>query len=786
MVANTLWDEISSDDDASELHMEEGRDIVAIRDVEAGGYLQPCRMIHADNQEVEVIQENVCVSLAQAESEESKDKYTSLSYQEKVNDVLKDSFIKHSDHEISLVSSKDQKAIKVCLSMEQAYNSSTSTDSTQEASEPTSKDLDDEKSTVKYPSFPQKLMRSVCTKTQKIYEVNIKSRISKENPSSQDFLGKMWTKTQTFHMVNIKSKPNRKRLLWGMLALGGVISIICLARVGAMHRRNVNTNPALFGNNTPSPTAGNSDSNFENDTKEQVAEQTGPTSGAEPGDVLNDTSPVATESSKEQQNSTTSQEDELSKEASNNDENQQQTKPTKETIPSESLPESEYYYYYYYDDDDHDPTSTKPVTYRPGRLVASQKYPDLRVSVGMECDLVAQTGQPVHYRNGTYSRDVFHPRPDAAGVFKDPSGGWIYVSNSEDSAGQGGVAAIHFDKNGHTTQYQNLIPRGFTRDNCGGGMMPWNTWVSCEEHMGFINASDPRKGQCWQVDPTGQRPPEKTVLGMDGDYNGLGGGNFESVAVDYRDVMQPRFFVTEDRKDGALRRYTPGPEAIKEANGLDNPWVLLHRFDGGSFEYLVLVEVHENLQIHKNASSNIQNDEWIVKRGTFAWTTNKVRGRSHATEYFPYTEGIEVVGNILYFVSKSLKLLYTLDLDMKTFVATSTRHGNIFDGQPDQVRTILGTHSGILYTYFTEDSGSNKKISNGIHGRDQYHRTFTIIEGRGHFLGDETTGLSFSPDLKFMYVAWQKHGSLFSCFRLDGQSFVGRVIDTRYHHSMQS
>jgi len=201
MVANTLWDEISSDDDASELHMEEGRDIVAIRDVEAGGYLQPCRMIHADNQEVEVIQENVCVSLAQAESEESKDKYTSLSYQEKVNDVLKDSFIKHSDHEISLVSSKDQKAIKVCLSMEQAYNSSTSTDSTQEASEPTSKDLDDEKSTVKYPSFPQKLMRSVCTKTQK------KFTRSTSNQGSQ-------RKIHHLRIFWVKCGPKPKRFTW--------------------------------------------------------------------------------------------------------------------------------------------------------------------------------------------------------------------------------------------------------------------------------------------------------------------------------------------------------------------------------------------------------------------------------------------------------------------------------------------------------------------------------------------------------------------------------------------
>ena len=56
----------------------------------------------------------------------------------------------------------------------------------------------------------------------------------------------------------------------------------------------------------------------------------------------------------------------------------------------------------------------------------------------------------------------------------------------------------------------------------------------------------------------------------------------------------------------------------------------------------------------------------------------------------------------------------------------------------------------------------------------------------------ETTGLSFSPDMKHMYVAlqggaegssWPHPGVIFDIYRLDGHPFGGRSLDIKYHAS---
>lgn len=205
----------------------------------------------------------------------------------------------------------------------------------------------------------------------------------------------------------------------------------------------------------------------------------------------------------------------------------------------------------------------------------------------------------------------------------------------------------------------------------------------------------------------------------------------------------PHFFVTEDAERGALRRFTPSV-----ANWTD-PWNLLH--GPGSLEYLVL-ELGEG------------------GRGTYRWTTDREEGKKSAKKIYPFSEGIDVYRNQLFFTTKERKELFILDLDGNTFERKSTRSG-VFDGEPDQVKRIVG--DGLLY--FCEENGS----ANGVHARDQNGWFFTVFEADD--FNDETTGLAFSPDAKHMYVSFQHTGQIYDIWREDGLPFTGQTLNVRYH-----
>jgi hypothetical protein len=369
--------------------------------------------------------------------------------------------------------------------------------------------------------------------------------------------------------------------------------------------------------------------------------------------------------------------------------------------------------------------------YSAGKLTV-QKL-GLLLSEGLDARLIAKSGERVTYADGSESIQMFHKNPDAGATFSDDrednEGGWIYVSNSEVSDGKGGVGAITFDKDGHIIGYKVLLKSSSM--NCGGGRTPWDTWVSCEE-VG-------RTGQIYQVDPTGRKAPQVLTLGSEG-------GRWESFAYDVRDRIQPRFFVTEDHRMGALSRFTP------HNPNWDEPWSMLH--GNGEVHYLLLFP-----QGHGD-------------HGTFGWTENKSRAKTNAQNHYPMTEGIDVNGSQLFFVCKQVKQIFTLDLDRGTYTRMSTVYG-LFDGAPDQVERILEGSSDMLY--FTEEGGKHA----GVHALDQNGSFFTILESPVY--NDETTGLSWSPDGRIMYIAYQFTGLLFAIWRRDGAPFHQSQLDVKSH-----
>ena len=368
------------------------------------------------------------------------------------------------------------------------------------------------------------------------------------------------------------------------------------------------------------------------------------------------------------------------------------------------------------------PTPRAPVTkFVLGTLTAQKD--GIRLSQGLTARIIAETGEFVRYTSpdATVSASTrrFHAIPDGADIFELPDGGYVYTSNSEIDNGGGGVYGIELDKEGRIRNYKALLTG--TDRNCNGGRTPWNTWVSCEEVPG---------GQCWQVDPTGTRESQITVMG------GTSGGSFEAFAFDARDPTATSYYVTEDSENGALRRYRPP---------INTPlrWDLLHG-SGGTLDYLELV------------SSN-----------TFRWTTSLSVAQTSAQTYFPNSEGIAVQNGKLHFVSKVPKLLYSLDLNALTYTVVSTKTstlpgGGIFADQPDH---LLAASSGALI--LTEDGGSTP-------GLFVYDGSKFLSYFESNYSNDEIVGIAFSPDKKIMYAVVQDAGLVFQISRDDGQSFDGR------------
>jgi len=102
----------------------------------------------------------------------------------------------------------------------------------------------------------------------------------------------------------------------------------------------------------------------------------------------------------------------------------------------------------------------------------------IEISEGLMVRQIAKFGEQVQYVDGNKSNKNFHAWLDGAGVAPLPGGEWVYISNSEDDDGNGGVYGVYFNKHGEVINYKTLLSG--TTWNCGGGMTPWNTWVSCE------------------------------------------------------------------------------------------------------------------------------------------------------------------------------------------------------------------------------------------------------------------------------------------------------------------
>ena len=120
------------------------------------------------------------------------------------------------------------------------------------------------------------------------------------------------------------------------------------------------------------------------------------------------------------------------------------------------------------------PSAVVKETYIPGNLTRQEA--GLLLSEGLLTRIIATSGEPVQYQDGTFSTITYHGSPDFGATFPDTrpfnEGGWVYASNSEmEEAGKGGVGALTFNSEGNIIDYRMVLVN--TTMNCGGGKTPW-------------------------------------------------------------------------------------------------------------------------------------------------------------------------------------------------------------------------------------------------------------------------------------------------------------------------
>ena len=80
--------------------------------------------------------------------------------------------------------------------------------------------------------------------------------------------------------------------------------------------------------------------------------------------------------------------------------------------------------------------------------------------------------------------------------------------------------------------------------------------------------------------------------------------------------------------------------------------------------------------------------------------------------------------------------------------------------------------------YFCKDGGPDRDIC----GREKTGNIFTVVKSAGYNDDStESTGLAFSPDGMFMYVAYQEESHVYAFWRTDDQPFDAAVAEIKYH-----
>ena len=321
---------------------------------------------------------------------------------------------------------------------------------------------------------------------------------------------------------------------------------------------------------------------------------------------------------------------------------------------------------------------------------------DVRLPAGFRSRIIARSSEPVISGQGY----LWHAAPDGGACFGREDGGWIYVSNSEVQP-NGGAGAIVFNASGEVMDAYPILEN--TRRNCAGGATPWGSWLSCEE------VDD---GLVWECYLDGQRPAVVRAA--------LGVFNHEAVAVD---VEHNHLYLTEDRPDGCLYRFTADSTA---SDGYPD-------LAAGRLEVAVRAAGQETLN-------------WSVLPDPQP-SLQATRYQVASALTFDGGEGVAYFDGRIIFTSKGDNRVWSYN--------TTSRVLEIVYDAADFITPVLTGVDNVTVSqagdiYVAEDGGDLQVVV-----LDNQGALYPIVQLEGHDQS-EITGVAFSPDGKRLYFSSQR------------------------------